>query len=102
MARLSDADQSQLPLPRLDPGRTDRVGPGAVDGLGKAQLRAERDGYPGMAELVLQVPDDGSGTLSRARFVHPDDEDEEHAATPPRRRTHHALGAGVLRLGSSQ
>ena len=30
MARLSDADQDRLPVPRLDPGGADRARPGAV------------------------------------------------------------------------
>ena len=37
MARLSHADQSRLPLPRLDPGRADRARPGAVPRSGPAR-----------------------------------------------------------------
>ena len=55
LARLQDADQDRLPVPRLDPGRADRPRPGAVHGPGAAR-RHER--HPGVAVVLLQEPDD--------------------------------------------
>src|SRR5260370_5171179 len=51
-----------------------------------------------MAELLLQVADDGAGAVSGARSVHPVDEAEEHIAAFEGRRADYAPGAGILRL----
>ena len=66
--------------------------------LAKRTSGAARARHPGVAELLLQVADDGAGAVSRARSVHPVDEAEEHAAPPEGRGADHAPGAGVLRL----
>ena len=55
VARLPDADQDQLPVPRLDPGGADRARPGAVHGP-RAARGHER--HPGVAVLLLEEPDD--------------------------------------------
>src|SRR5271169_2494113 len=98
MARLSDADQGRFPVPRLNFGGTHRSRFGVVPRFGEALSGAARHRYPGVAELLLQVSDDGAWAVSRARSVHPVDEAEEHAAPPHGRRDDHAPGAGVLRL----
>ena len=98
LARLSDADQSRLPLPRFDPGRAAGARPGAVPRSGEALAGVARHRHPGVAELLLQVADDGRGPVPRARPVHPVDEAEEHHAPPDGRRDDHAPRAGVLRL----
>ena len=54
--------------------------------------------HSGVDELLLQVSDDRTGTLSRARSVHPADEDEEHAAPPQGRGADHPPRTGILRL----
>src|SRR5215470_1352147 len=95
MARLSHADQSGLFVPRLDFGRTDRAGLGAVFGFGAARGNAR---HPGMAELLLQVANDCAGTLSGARSVHSVHEAEEHATLDDGRGSDYAPRAGVLRL----
>ncbi len=66
--------------------------------LAKRSSSPARHRHSGVAELLLQVADDGPGTLSRARSVHPVDEAEEHPAPSEGRRDDHAPGAGVLRL----
>ncbi len=93
-----DADQGRLPLPRLDPGRAYRARPRAVPRSGEALAGTARHRHPGVAQLLLQIADDGRGPLSRARPVHPVDEAEEHPPPPEGRRDDHAPGAGVLRL----
>src|ERR1700760_3188154 len=98
MARLSDADQGGLPVPRLDSGGSAGAGPGAVSGSGVAYSGAEASRHPGVAELLLQIADDGRGAVSGARFVYSVDETEEHAASHHGRGFDHASGAGVLRL----
>ena len=65
------------------------------------RARAAWPGHPGVAELLLQVADDGARPLSRARSVHPVDEAEEHAAALEGRGADHAPGPGVLRLRNS-
>ena len=60
LARLSDADQGRLPLPRLDPRGAARARPGAVPRPGAALAGAARHRHPGVAELLLQEPDDGA------------------------------------------
>jgi myo-inositol-1-phosphate synthase len=77
VARLSDADQGQLPVPRLDPRGADRPRSRAVHGL-RAARGHERD--PGVAVVLLEVPDDARGPLPGARSLHPAHEAEEHAA----------------------
>ncbi len=77
VAGLPDADQDQLPLPRLDPGRAGRPRPAPLPRPGAARRDVE---HPGVAELLLQEPDDGAGPVPRARSLHPADEAEEHAA----------------------
>ena len=55
VARLPDADQGRLPLPRLDPGGADRPRPRAVHGP-RAARGHER--HPGVAVVLLEEPDD--------------------------------------------
>src|SRR4029077_15707681 len=98
MAGLSHADQSRLPVPRLDPGCAHRAGSSAVPRPGTAQYAIAWAGNSGMAELLLQVSHDRSGTLSGARSVHSADEVEEHSPLPEGRRADHAPGIGILRL----
>ncbi len=89
LARLSDAAEDQLPLPRQHPGGADRARPGAVHGSGEARRHV---GHPGVAVVLLQEPGARAGALSGARSVHPADEAEEHAALSQGRRAHHAPG----------
>src|SRR5438477_8060534 len=98
MARLPDADQGGLPVPRFDFGCAHRARPGALPRPGEAQLGAVRVGHPGVAQLLLQVADDRARTVSGARPVHPTDEAEEHATSPDGRAADYAPRAGVLRL----
>src|SRR5256885_17015127 len=98
MARLSDADQSRLPLSRLDSRGANRTRPRALPRSGAANAGTSPPGNSGMAELLLQVADDCTRTVSRTRSVHSADEVEEHTAPFERRRADHALGVGILRL----
>src|ERR1035438_2824824 len=98
MARLSDADQSGLPLSRLDSGRAHRARSRALPGSSPTHTRAAPPGNPGVAEFLLQVPNDSPGPLSRARSFHPADEAKKHAAPFEGRRADHASGIGILRL----
>ncbi len=66
--------------------------------LASAHAGAEASRHSGVAELLLQVADDGGGALSGARSVYPVDEAEEHAAAHHGRGSDHAPGARVLRL----
>src|SRR5690242_8265781 len=95
MARLSDADQNRFPLPGLDPRGADRAGSGVVYGPRPAVGDAWNTG---MAIVLLQSADDGPGTLSRARHLHPTDEAKEHASMDARRRPDYPSRHGVLRL----
>src|ERR1035441_3077216 len=98
MARLSDADQGRFPVPRLYSCRAAGARSGAVSRFGEAVVGAARHRHPGVAELLLQVSDDGTRTLSGTRLVHSVDETEEHAAPPHGRGDDHPPRAGVLRL----
>src|SRR5947209_3184283 len=98
MAWLSDADQSRFPLPRLDPGSANRPRPCPLPRSCTAHTGTAPPRYSGVAELLLQSPDDRTRTLSRARSLHPIDEVEEHAAAPERRGADYAPGIGILRL----
>src|ERR1700686_2562329 len=98
MARLSDADQGGLPVPRLDSCGADRPRSRAL-----SRPRATHPGIApprdsGMAKLLLQVADDAAGLVSGARSVHPAHQAEEHAAVSEGRRADYTFGAGVLRL----
>src|SRR5262245_30030027 len=95
MARLPDADQDRFPVPRFDPRRADRLGPGAIYGPGAAR-RDARDSR--VAVVLFQKSDVRAEALPGTRPVHTIDEAEEHAAPPARRRVDYAPGAGVLRL----
>ena len=55
VARLPDADQGRLPLPRLDPRGADRARPRAVHGP-RAARGHER--HPGVAVVLLEEPAD--------------------------------------------
>src|ERR1017187_9583260 len=101
MARLSDADQGRFSLPRLDSGGPAGAGHRAVPRLGSAFQPVAGNRHSGVDELLLQVSDDRSGALPRARSVHPIDQDEEHAAPPPGRGTDHPPRTGILRLERS-
>ncbi len=57
VARLPDADQGRLPLPRLDPGRAAGARPRAVLRPGAAR---GPEGHPGVALVLLQEPADGA------------------------------------------
>src|SRR3954452_18157974 len=98
MARLSDADQSRFPLPRLNSGSADRPRPCPLPRSGTAHPGPAPPWHSGVAELLLQRPDDRTRTLSRARSVHSIDEVEEHAAALKRRGTNYAPRIGILRL----
>src|SRR5215204_6548959 len=93
MARLPDAAQDRLHVPRLDPRRP--VGPRlvSVPRPGPAG-RARR--HPGVAELLLQVPAGRTRPLSRARPVHPADQAPEHAPLDDGRGADHAPRDGLL------
>src|SRR5208337_780148 len=101
MARLSDADQGGLPVPRFDSCGADRARPGALPRSRAAHARATPPRYSGMAEFLLQVADDRAGAVSGARSVHSAHEAEEHSAALEGRRVDYTFGAGVLRLGHS-
>ena len=79
VARLPDADQGQLPLPRLHPRGAARARPRPVQRL-RAACRHE--GHSGMVKLLLQVAAGRCGTEPGARPFHPADEVEEHAPSP--------------------
>src|SRR5438093_2927255 len=98
MARLSDADQGRLPVPRLHPRRADRARPGPVLRPGAAGAPV---GDPGVAVVLLQEPPDGPGALPRARPVYPTDQAQEHAAVADGRGTNHPPRYRVLREGVS-
>src|SRR2546429_3965960 len=98
MARLSDADQGGLPVPRLDSRCADRPGPHPLPRPRATHAGAAPPGDSGMAELLLQVTDDSAGLVSGTRSVHPAHQAEEHAAVPEGRRVDYTSGAGVLRL----
>ena len=59
-----------------------RARPGAVHGPGEALGGAEGHRHSGVAELLLQVADDGAGTVSGARPVHPVYKAQEYPAPP--------------------
>src|SRR3954447_9629703 len=98
MAGLSDADQDRFPVSRFDSRGTYRAGSGVV-------LRSRSAGgnawNSGMALILLQGANDGSGTLSRARHFHSADETEEYVAVDARRGPHHASRPRILRLGQA-
>src|SRR2546425_1461104 len=98
MARLSDADQGRLPVPRLHPGGAHRARPRVLLRPGAARP-ALRD--PGVALLLLQEPADGAGPVPRARPLHPADEAQEHAALAQGRGADHPPRHRVLREGVS-
>src|SRR5258708_9473580 len=98
MARVPDADQGGLPVPRLDSCGADRARSGAARRSRAAHARAARPRASGMVKLLLQVADDTAGLVSRARSLHPAHQAEEHAAVSEGRRVDYASGAGVLRL----
>src|ERR1700676_3930511 len=98
MARLSDADQGGLPVPRLDSCGADRPRSSALPRPRATHARIAPPRDSGMAELLFQVTDDAAGLVSGARSVHPAHQAEEHAAVSEGRRADYAPGAGVLRL----
>ena len=58
LAGLSDADQGEFPVPRLDSGGADCAGPGAVPRPGQAHAGAALDRHSGVAELLPEVAAD--------------------------------------------
>ncbi len=52
LARLPDADQGQLPLPRLHPRRALRPRPGPVHGPRQTHARTQSPRHPGVAQLL--------------------------------------------------
>src|SRR4051794_20310267 len=95
MARLSDADENRFPLPRFNPRGADRSRSRAA-----ARLRETRrlSRHSGVAELLLQVPDDCAGAVSRTRSLRATDETEKHDALGHGPRNDHAPLPRVLRL----
>jgi myo-inositol-1-phosphate synthase len=77
LARLPDADQGRLPVPRLDPRRADRARPGDLHGPRDARWRERR---AGMVELLPQGAAGCRREPGGERPVHPADEAEEHPA----------------------
>ena len=73
-----------------------RARPRAFHGPGEALDCAAGHRHSGVAELLFQVADDGAGTVSRARPVHPVDEAEEYAAPPDGQGDNYPLGIGLL------
>src|SRR3984957_2573912 len=98
MARISDADQGGLPVSRFDSCGTHRARSGAVPRPGPENARTSSPGNSGVAQLLLQVSDDGAGAVSGARFVYSAHEAEEHSAALEGRRANYASRAGILRL----
>ena len=92
-----DADQDQLPLPRLDPRRADRPRPRPLQ---RPRPPCGNEGDPGVALVLLQEPDARSGALPGARSLHPADEAQEHAALDEGRGADHPPRHRVLRLVS--
>src|SRR5580704_247232 len=95
LARVSNADQGGFPMPRLDSGCAAGSGSRSLSG---PRATGWNEGHSGVAELLLQVADDRSRPVSRARPVYPVDEAEEYAALDDGRGFDHAPRAGVLRL----
>src|ERR1700678_1737007 len=95
MVGLSDADQNQLPLPRLDFSRAAGARYHAVYGPRAARRYARR---AGMALLLFQGADDGPRPLSGARYFHPVDETEKYASLDEGRAIDHASRPRILRL----
>ena len=63
LARLPDAAEDQLPVPRQHPGRADRARLGAVPGPGEARRHAR---HPGVAVVLLQEPDARARVCTRS------------------------------------
>ena len=63
LARLPDAAQDQLPLPRQHSGGADRARRRAVPGSREARRHAR---HPGVAVVLLQEPDARAGAVSRS------------------------------------
>ena len=63
LARLPDAAEDQLPVPRLDPGGADRARLGAVPRSREARRHV---GHPGVAVVLLQGADAREGPVSRS------------------------------------
>jgi len=95
VARLPDADQDRLPVPRLDPRGADRPRPRPVPRPRQARRLL---GHPGVAVVLLQEPDDQARPLPGARPVHPADEVEEHPPLHGRRGADHPPGRRLLRV----
>src|SRR5207237_5116052 len=95
MARLQDADQDRFPLPRLDSGRADRAGFGA---LPRPRATHGYEGRAGMVVILFQIANDGAGSVSRTRHFYSVDEAQEHLASPAWRGFDHASWPRVLRL----
>src|SRR5579859_447992 len=93
MARLPDADEDQLPLPRLDPRgpHCARLGAPARPGAALGSLE-----HAGVAELLLQESDDVPGRPAGARSVHAAHEPEERATRAHGGGFEPARRAGVL------
>src|SRR5207248_24755 len=73
LARLSDADEDRLSLPRLDPGRADRARPRAAARLRRAPRRALRPPArldrraPALSEGLAHRPLGGAAACTNAR-----------------------------------
>ena len=95
LARLPDAAQDQLPVPRQHPCGADRPGRGVVP---RSREARRHGGHSGVAVVLFQGADVRQGAVSRARSVHSVDEAEEHAAVPRGRGANHASRTRILRL----
>jgi myo-inositol-1-phosphate synthase len=98
LARLSHAVEGQLPLPRLDSGRSDCARSGALPRFGQAHAGSQIPRHSGVVELLPEVSADCEGPLPGARSLHPVDETEEHIAPHYGRGSNHAPWPRVLRL----
>ena len=93
-----DADQGRLPVPRLDPCRTDRARPRTVHG---PRQRAGRVGVQEWLSFYLKAPQAAGDAPAESRPVHPADQAEEHPARMDGRAARHPFRGGLIRSGSS-
>src|ERR1041385_898967 len=95
MARLSDADQGELPVPRFHPRGPDHPGSRAAAGPGSAGGHA---GHPGVAFFLLQGADDRARPVSGTRSLYSTHETEEYAPLDAWRGPDYPPWSRLLRL----